>query len=70
MDNDTLLSLYLEGNGITEKGAAGLSKMLKNKVKLSKVNLSCNPIGDIGMDLISEGMSRNETLRVLTIADA
>lgn len=44
--------------------------MLKNKVKLSKVNISSNPICDRGMDLISEGMMRNETLRVFTVADA
>jgi len=44
--------------------------MLKNKVKLSKVNISSNPISDKGMDLLSEGMMRNATLRVFTVADA
>ncbi len=48
-ENDTLLSLYLESNGITFEGAKALAKSLRNKVKLSKLNLNYNPIGDIGL---------------------
>lgn len=44
--------------------------MLRNKLKLSKINLNHNPIGDSGMQSISEGIMNNETLRVITIADA
>ena len=43
---------------------------MKNKVKLSKLNLSNNPLGDEGLRLLSEGMAHNETLRVVTLADA
>ena len=39
-------------------------------MKLSKLNLNNNPIGDVGLQVISEGMQFNETLRVITIADA
>lgn len=55
-ENDTLLSLYLENNRITQEGAKAISKSLKNKVKLSKLNLNNNPIGDEGLKFISEGM--------------
>lgn len=39
-------------------------------MKLSKINLNHNPIGDTGLQAISEGIASNETLRVITIADA
>jgi Ran GTPase-activating protein (RanGAP) involved in mRNA processing and transport len=39
-------------------------------MKLSKLNLSLNHIGDEGLKLIAEGIRLNETLRVITIADA
>lgn len=68
-ENDTLLSLYLESNGITSEGAVALSRTLRNKVKLSKLNLNHNPIGDVGLKAIAEGITMNETLRVITIAD-
>jgi NLR family CARD domain-containing protein 3 len=69
-ENDTLLTLYLENNGITAEGAKAIAKTLKNKVKLSKLNLNYNSIGDEGLKFISEGIQYNETLRVITLADA
>jgi Ran GTPase-activating protein (RanGAP) involved in mRNA processing and transport len=39
-------------------------------MKLSKLNLNNNNVGDEGLKLISEGIRLNETLRVITIADA
>jgi Ran GTPase-activating protein (RanGAP) involved in mRNA processing and transport len=39
-------------------------------MKLSKLNLSLNHIGDDGLKMIAEGIRLNETLRVITIADA
>ena len=39
-------------------------------MKLSKLNLNQNQIGDDGLKLIAEGIRLNETLRVITIADA
>lgn len=65
-----MLSLYLENNGITAEGAKAIAKCLKNKVKLSKLNLNNNNIGDLGLQMIAEGIMYNETLRVITIADA
>ena len=46
-----------------------MAKMLRNKVKMSKLNLNNNQIGDEGLQAISEGLQNNETLRVITIAD-
>ena len=54
---------------ITEKGAKAIAKMLRNKVKLSKLNLNNNPIKDDGAQAIAEGIMHNETLRVITLAD-
>ena len=62
--------MYLENNGITSEGAKFIAKSLKNKVKLSKLNLNNNSLGDEGLKFISEGIQYNETLRVITLADA
>jgi hypothetical protein len=66
-ENDTLLSMYLESNSISAKGAALIGGILANKYKLSKLNLNNNPIKDEGLLKISEGLEENETLRVITL---
>ena len=44
-----MLSLYLENNGITVEGARAIAKMLRNKIKMSKLNLNNNQIEDEGV---------------------
>ena len=52
-ENDTLLSLYLENNEITQVGAKEIGQILANKYKLSKINLNNNPLKDEGLMAIA-----------------
>jgi len=66
-ENDTLLSLYLESNQITQVGAKEIGAILSNKYKLSKINLNNNPLKDEGLIAIANGLLENDTLRVITL---
>ncbi|KAK0101993.1 NLR, CARD domain-containing protein 3 [Cadophora gregata] len=67
----SLQNLYLNANGIGQSACASLSTYLASpECVLESLFLSTNPIGDAGMALLAPGLSKNKTLKRLTLASA
>jgi len=63
--NNTLKTLNLEHNGITDSGAESIGDMLGSNKSLITLDLGANQITDIGFRYISIGLECNETLKEL-----
>ena len=66
VNTNTVKALYMEGNGLTAKEASAISNMM---TCLEKLNLSYNKLGDDGAVIVSEGIMKTNTLRVLDICN-
>lgn len=67
--NSSLETLILEKCDIGAEGAKSLADVLRhNNAKLRRLNLSSNPIGDVGCTAISNGLLLNSSLKVLRLS--
>lgn len=67
--NISLRHLYLNGNGISSAGCAAISSYLSDShCALESLFISLNPIGNAGCIALAPGLSRNRSLKRLTIS--
>jgi Ran GTPase-activating protein (RanGAP) involved in mRNA processing and transport len=64
-----LKSLLLQGNSITEVGAAKLAMNLVFNTTIVELNLNGNPLGNEGGMAVAQMLSKNRTLRKLDIGN-
>jgi NLR family CARD domain-containing protein 3 len=63
-----LQHLYLNGVGISKKGAGAIASFLKSPAcGLTSIYMSCNPLGDAGLDLIASALHKAPQLTRLSI---
>uniref|UniRef100_A0A452IDZ6 Uncharacterized protein n=1 Tax=Gopherus agassizii TaxID=38772 RepID=A0A452IDZ6_9SAUR len=60
------LSCSLQGCHLTEAGCADLATVLRTNQSLTKLELSDNELGDVGVQLLCEGLKQNCKLQSLS----
>lgn len=66
-----LKHLYLNANGIGEKGCVSLGRYLADpNCVLDSLFLSTNPLGDAGMFHLAAGLAKNKNLKRFTVASS
>jgi uncharacterized protein (DUF924 family)/Ran GTPase-activating protein (RanGAP) involved in mRNA processing and transport/predicted esterase len=66
--NTTLRHLYAGTNGVTARSAARLAEYLGGDCALESLSISCNRLGDEGLEVIAPALARNRSLRRLSLA--
>ncbi|CAF1561948.1 unnamed protein product [Didymodactylos carnosus] len=69
VNNSTLKKLYFGSNGITDRGALYIAQFLRNNRALTRLDLSFNEIGDIGVQRLARVLAHfNTTLIQLNLS--
>ena len=66
INTSTVKVLYMENNNLTAQEAVAISNMM---ICLEELDIRYNKLGDLGAELLSEGITNTITLRVLNISD-
>jgi len=66
--NKTRWHLYVGTNGITERSAARVAEFLAGECALESFYLSCNRLGDEGVEVIARGIAAYRTVRRFSLA--